>query len=164
MPKYDIETLLSEVKAILVANLNTQIAAVEAEKVAAGAPATNLKPVDVTDGYFEQSWSDKILNINPAIFYGVEQIQAIGTGPATGEVIKVFVEIVAVDTQEDVLMGRRINRYSRAIKEVLEANYDKLSFGNKMKIETVRPISWRLDADTSEEVRVGGVSLITAIA
>ncbi len=163
MPKYDIENLLEDVKAILVANLNTKVAAIESEKEAAGKQAVTMLSV-ASGNYYEQNWSDKILNTNPSIFYGVEQVQATGAGPATAQAIKVFVEIICIDKQEDLFMSKRINRYSRAIKEVLESNYDQLSQGNQMHIETVRPVAFRLDMDSSEEVHVGGVSLITAIA
>ncbi len=164
MPKYDIENLLEDVQALLVANLNTQIAAIESEKEAAGKQVVAMTPVD-SASYYEQNWSDKILNTNPSIFYGIEQVQAMGAGPATGEVLKVFVEIICVDTQADLFMTKRINRYTRAIKEVFEANYDRLAQGsNKLHIETVRPVSFKLDMDASEEIHVGGVSLITAIA
>lgn len=164
MTKYDVENLLSDIKSLLIANLNTAIAAVEAEKISQGLPATGLKPVDATNGYFEQSWSDKILNITPAIFYGIEQIQAVGAGPATAQIYKVFVEVVLVDSGMDVLGKNRIHRYSRAIRDVFEANYDKIPSASKIKIETVTPASFKLDLNSSEVMKVGGVSLTTALA
>lgn len=164
MTKYDVENLLVDVKALLVANLNTKLAAIEAEKVAQGLPATGLLPVDVAKGYFEQSWSDDILNINPAIFFGIEDVQAVGNGPATEERYKIFVEVVVLDSGQDRLTKNRIHRYARALKEVFEENWDSLGGGCKIKVETVRPISFKLDLNTSEEVKVGGVSLTTALA
>lgn len=162
--KYDAENLLSDIKTILKANLNTAITTVENEKVAQGLPATGLLPVDTNVGYFEQNWSDAILNVSPAIFYGIEDVRAEGAGPTTMQTYKVFVEIVVTDRQEDKLMNARIHRYSRAIKDVLEANYDKIPSSAKTKIETVRPVSFKLDLNSSEEIRVGGVSLTTALA
>lgn len=164
MSKYDAENLLHDLKAILVANLNTYIAAIESEKVAQGLPATNLASVDTTNGYFEQNWSDGILNITPAIFYGIEDVRTEGYGPVTSQLYKVWVEIVLVDTQVDKLMTSRIHRYSRAIKDVLEDNWDKLPSASKTKIETIRPLSFKLDLNSSEEIRVGGVSIITSLA
>lgn len=162
--KYDIENLLADIKTILVANLNSSISAVESEKVSQGLPSTGLSAVSTTDGYFEQNWSDAILNVSPAIFFGVEDIHAEGIGPFTSQTYKVFVEVVYVDNGMDALGKNRIHRYARAIKDVLENNWDKIPSSSKLKIETVRPVSFKLDLNSSEEIKVGGVSLITAIA
>lgn len=162
--KYDAENLLADIRSILISGLNAAIDAVEAEKVSQGLPATGLAHVDSTNGYFEQNFSDALLNISPAIFYGIEDVQAEGAGPYTMQRYKVFVEIIVVDSQADKLMNARIHRYSRAIKDVLEQNYDKIPSSAKIKIETVRPVSFKLDLNSSEEVRVGGVSLTTALA
>lgn len=164
MSIYDTESLLSDIKAALVANLNTKIAAVEAEKIAGGFPTTGLASVDTTHGYFEQSWSDELLNYSPAIFFGVEDVQAEGAGPATKQIIRIFVEVVLVDSGMDKLGKNRIHRYTRAIREVLQTLYDRLPGGNKIKIETVRPVSFKVDLNSSEEIKVGGVSLTTALA
>lgn len=159
---YDLECLLDGVEAILKAQLNAQIAAIEAEKIAGGYPATDVQPVD-TDAYHRQTWSDKILNMAPAIFYGVEDIQTVGLGPATAEEIKIFVEVVTVDSGMDDLGGRRLMRYSRAVKQVLEKNWDKIAPG-KCKVSQIRPLNFPVDSNTSEEIKVGGVSVITSIA
>lgn len=171
MARFDTENLMTNVLAIMTANLNAKIAAIEAEKIAGGAPATNLQPVDNTigadgtpNGYFEQTWSDKILNINPAIFYGLENITATSIGPATAERYSIFIEVVLVDSGMDNLTKYRIHRYSRALKEIFEENYASLMSAAQIKIETVRPISFKLDLNSSEEIKVGGISLTTALA
>lgn len=163
MLKYDVENLLADLKKILVANLNTAIAAVEAEKIAQGLPATGLLPIDTTLGYFEQTWSDAILNITPALFFGLEEAQAVGIGPATSEKLKFFVEVIVLDSGMDVLTKNRVHRYSRALKDVMEANYDRIPSSSKIKVETVRPIAFKLDLDSSEEYKVGGISITTSI-
>lgn len=162
--KYDCESLLANIKSILVANLNTKIAAVEAEKIAQGFAATGLASIDTTNGYFEQNWSDKILNINPAIFFGVEDIKTEGIGPGTKKIYKIFIEVILVDSGMDALAKNRIHRYARAIEDVLQENYDKLSSSSQIKIETVVPISFKVDLNSSEEIKVGGVSLTTVLA
>lgn len=165
--KYDVENLLTDIKAILVANLNTQIAAVEAEKIAQGLPNTGLLPVDTGKAYFEQNWSDEIMNYSPAIFFGVEDITAIGGSNgvpgATLQKIQVFVEIIMVDSGMDVYGKNRIHRYARAIRDVLQDNARKLPSSGSIIIETVRPISFKLDLNSSDFVKVGGVSLTTVI-
>lgn len=162
--RYDAENLMSDVKKILLTNLNSKIAAIEAEKIAASFPDTGLQPIDSDTGYFEQSWSDNILNVSPAIFYGIEEIQAKGIGPATVETYKLFVEVIVVDSGQDQLTKNRVHRYSRALKEVFEENYDRLPCQGRIQVETVRPVSFKLDLNSSEEVKVGGVSIVIALA
>lgn len=162
--KYDAENLLADIKALLVANLNAAIAAVEAEKVSQGLPVTNLLPVDTTSGYFVQSWGLRNLNQSPAIWYGVEELKTEGIGPYTKETYKIFVELVLIDTMQDALVNFRTLRYSRALRDVFEKNYDQLPSASQIKIETVHPISFKLDNDSSEEVHICGVSVTTTLA
>lgn len=161
---YSVENLCADIKSFLLNDLNTMIATVEAEKISQGLPVTGLLPINTSYGYFFQNWSDSILNINPAIFFGIEEIAAQGMGPATQETYKIFVEIILVVSGADTLGNIRILRYTEAIKRVLQNNYDRIPSASKIKIETVRPRSFILDANTSEEMRVGGVSLTTALA
>lgn len=164
MARYDSENLMYDIKALLVAQLNTKIAAIEAEKIAAGFPTTGLAAIDTTNGYFEQSFSDEILNINPALFYGIEEVKADGIGPATVERFKIWVEIILIDGGMDQLTKNRVHRYARALKEVFEENWDTaLTNASKIKIETVRPLSFKLDLNSSEMVKVCGLSIITAL-
>lgn len=174
MQKYDLENLLSDINRLLVANINATIDAVEAEKVAQGLPASSIEHIDLTtsttnpsgyNGLFEQSWSPANLNVKNAIFYGVEDIQTQGIGPASVQTVKAFVEIIHTDSGNDILGLKRLARYSRAIKDIFESNFDRFPLtSNKIKIETVRPISFKLETDSSEEIRVGGVSITMAIA
>ena len=164
MSKFRPEDLLNNVKSLLFTYLNDKINEIEAEQLQKGLPATNLTLIDRDNGFFLQSWSDKILNINPAIFYGIEDIKATGVGPTTAQHYRVFVEVVLVDSLADLLGNTRIFRYAEAIKEVFEEHYDQLSSASQIKIETVRPVSFKLDMNSSEEIRVGGVSLITSLA
>lgn len=159
---YDLEDMLDDIEALLKANLNTKIEAITAAKSAAGKSVT--LPTVRDEAYFRQNWTDNILNYSPAIFYGVETIQASGSNSATVEVYKFFVEALFVDNGMDTDGERRLFRYSRAIKEVFQEKFDALPWGTKINIETVRPISFKLDQDSSEEVKAGGVSIITALA
>lgn len=165
MAKYDAENLLAGIRSILSAKLNDAIAAVEAEKIAQGLPATNIAPIDVNEGYFEQTWSFANFNVKQGVYYGIEDMQAKGVGPATQVTYKVFIEIVFADGGNDKLGLKRLHRYTRAIQDVMEDNYDQLPVNSgKINIETIRPISFKLEADSSEEIRVGGVSITMAIA
>lgn len=158
----DSEILVDTLKEILLADLNTKIAAVEAEKVALSKGVSGgLLPVPAA-AYFPQTWDDKILLFKPAIFYGVEEIEPIAIQGVTAQKVELFIDVVLVASQnlEDDTW-RRVNRYTRAVKEVMEANVRKLNSmgGNSVTIKTVRPATFRLGLDNSEEIKVGGVSI-----
>lgn len=158
----DSEVIVDEIKTILVAGLNTKIAAVEAEKVSLGKGVSGgLLPVPAA-AYFVQTWDDKILLFKPAIFYGVEEIEPISIQGVTAQKVEIFIDVVLVASPnllDDV--WRRINRYTRAVKEVMESNVRKLNAmgGNSVTIKVVRPATYRLGLDNSEEIKVGGVSV-----
>lgn len=171
---YDVEDLLDDIVKLLKEKLPAKIEEISAIK-AAKDKAIELAPIPEA-AYFYQNWSDDILNYPVGIFYGLETIQATGSGAATLELYKIFVEVVLVDggietasiEGEKKATGiRKVNRYARAIREVLEDNFDNpkaLPWHTKTNIETVRPLSFTIDGNTSEEVKVGGVSITTGLA
>jgi len=80
----------------------------------------------------------------------------------TAQKVEIFIDVVLVASPnllDDV--WRRINRYTRAVKEVMESNVRKLNAmgGNSVTIKVVRPATYRLGLDNSEEIKVGGVSV-----
>ena len=168
---YDCEDLLDDIVALLKEKLPAKIDEIAAIKSENGKEIS--LPQISEEAYFYQNWSDKILNYPVAIFNGVENIQASGSGPATYEAYRIFVEVVVIDggieTAEingvKTAVGiRKVNRYARAIREVLEDNFASLPWHTKTNIETVRPLSFTIDQNTSEEVKVGGVSITTGLA
>lgn len=165
MAKFDSEDLLDSVLAIMQDNnaLNIKIAAIEAEKIAVGKGVTpTLAAVDV-GSYYLQSWSEKILNTNPAIFYGIEDVVAVDGGGAVAKSYKVFVEIVCVDSGQTNDFSRRISRYSRALEELFTANFAPAMAHGAVKVEQVRPVAFKLALDSEEEIKVGGVSLTVSL-
>jgi hypothetical protein len=160
--RYDVEMLLDDIETLLKANLNTKIATLEAEKVTLG-KGVGLASIS-TNAYVQQTWDDKILNLSPAIFYGIETIETQGANAGSVDYYKIFVEVVLVTNGMDTNAGRKIHRYSRALREVFHENFDRLPWSNKTNIETVRPISFTIDGNSSDEVKVGGVSITTALA
>lgn len=162
MAKYDGEDLLDSVLQIMIEGdaLNNKIAAIEAEKVLKSKGLTpTLKPI-AAGSYHEQTWSDKVLNSTPAIFYGIEDVQSAdgGTG-AVAKTYKVFIEIILVDNGMQNDTHKRIQRYSRALEELFSSAFAPAISGSNVKIDSVRPISFKLELDSSEEIKVGGISL-----
>lgn len=165
MAKFDSEDLLDSILQIMTDGLNTKIAAIEAEKVAKGKGLTPTLAQIPSGGYILQTWNEKALNINPAIFYGIEDVTAQDSGAnVVAKTYKIFVEIVLTDSGMTNDGSRRIARYTRALEEVFKEAFDSVAHISRIKVETVRPVSFRLDTDSSVEVKVGGVSLTMSLA
>ncbi len=165
-PKYDAEDLLDSVLAIMTDNgaLNAKIAAIEAEKLAASKNLTPGLSAIASDAYYAQSWSDKVLNNSPGIFYGIEDVSAVdGGGGVVAKTYKVFVEVVLVDTGQTNDYWKRISRYARALEELFGAAYAPAMGHGAVKIEQVRPMAFKLALDSDDEVKVGGVSISVTI-
>lgn len=163
--KYDAEDLLETVLEVMTNGdaLNVKIAAIEAEKTAAGKGLT--PPLDSIDAaaYYEQTWTNKVLNNTPAIFYGIEDVQATDGGGVVAKLYKVFVEVVMVDSGQTNDAHKRINRYARALEELFSAAFaPALGHGN-VKVDQVRPVAFQLALDSDDEIKVGGVSLQISI-
>lgn len=164
--KYDAEDLLDTVLGIMTdgSALNNKIAAIEAEKTANGKGLTpTLAPV-ASGSYYLQSWSEKILNTNPAIFYGIEEVRSEANGPVIAKTYTIFVEIILVDSGMTNDGSKRINRYARALEEIFAAAFAPAVAQGQVKIDQVRPMAFKLALDSDEEIKVGGVSLQMSLA
>jgi hypothetical protein len=94
-------------------------------------------------------------------------VQTADGGGATSKVFKIFVEVVLVDSGQTNDVFKRIARYSRALEETFLEAIVGIGFnavpGSRVKIDTVRPVSFKLELDSDEEIKVGGISLTIAI-
>ena len=125
MAKFDSEDLLLGILQIMTTGLNTKVAAIEAEKVAKS-PTQGLTPTlasFASNNYYLQTWTDKILQNSPAIFYGIEDVQTLDGAGVAAKTYKVFVEVVYVDSGQTNDAHKRISRYSRALEELFEENF-----------------------------------------
>lgn len=164
--KFDSEDLLDLVLEIMTSGgaLNTKIAAIEAEKVAKGKGVTPTLATIASGSYYEQTWSDKMLNTSPAIFYGIEDVQTVSAnGPVVAKQYKIFVEIVLVDNGMSNDAAKRISRYARALEELFASNFAPAVAIGTVKIDQIRPVGFKLQMDSSEEIKVGGILLEVTI-
>lgn len=160
--KLDVEDILDSVLDIMTNSgaLNATIAAVEAEKTAAGKGLTPTLAAIPSNGYYQQTWTDKILQTSPAIFYGCEDVSVVPGGGGTAKTYKIFVEIVYTDNGQTNDTHKRISRYSRALEELFQEKFQSIDASlGLIKIESVRPIAFKLQLDSDEEIKVGGISL-----
>ncbi len=159
--KIDAEALLDTILAIMTdagTGLNVRIAAIEAEKAAAGkALASSVLPIP-TAGYFRQTW-DEILNTSPAIFYGIEQVTPTSNGPAVAKDFQIFVEVVlsALDITND--STDRVFRYSRALEEIFSEAFKPMAEASQMTVKALLPASFKVEMGAGQDVKIGGVSL-----
>ena len=163
--KFDTEDLLENVLAVMTTGdaLNLKIAAIEVEKAAKGQGLAPEQKQIPTNGYYQQTWSDKILNTSPAIFYGIEDVQSVDGGGALAKIYKIFIEVVYVDNGMTNDVHKRIARYSRALEELFQENKMPKVPYSEIKIDSVRPISFKLELDSDEEIKVGGITLTIAL-
>lgn len=165
--KFDAESVLEMIYDIMTTGgaLNAKIAAIEVEKGAMSpskALTPTLAPIPAS-AYFEQTWNDKILNMSPAILYGIEDVTAQDGGGAVAKTYKCFVEIILVDSGQKADAIKRILRYTRALEELFVTNFST-AIGSTIKIDTLRPVAFKLEmAANSEEIKVGGISLTVTL-
>ncbi len=136
--KYDLENLLADVKAIMVANINTKLVEIDTEK-----GDLTMAPID-NDAYFEQSLTTKTANWDQFILYGISDIESDGKGPMTLQKVSVQIVLILSDFGNDPDINKRVLRYGRALKEIFEKNWKKIS-GRAAQIKTYRPIEDPLD-------------------
>lgn len=163
--KYDAEDLLDTVLSIMVDGgaLNNKVAAIEAEKAAAGKALTPTLAQFSANAFYQQTWSDKVLNTSPGIFYGIEEVTAQDGGGAVAKLYKIFVEVVLIDSGQTNDSHRRINRYARALEELFSKAFEPALGHGGVKVEQVRPVAFRVSLDSDDEVKVGGISLLVSL-
>lgn len=161
MSKFDTEDILDLINSIMSSGgaLNAKIAAIELEK---GALTPTLAPIP-SGGYYAQTWNDKILQTSPGVFYGIEEVLATGIGAAVAKTYRIFVEIVLTDSGLTNDGWRRIARYSRALEELFTSSFGAAAEVGTVKVDQVRPIAFKLELDSSDEVKVGGISLTMSL-
>lgn len=155
-PKYDMERLLDGIVNVYKDNLNAKIAEIQAEK----ADGMVLKTVDAA-AYAVQELNGVTQNYNPYIFVGIEDIQSVGLGPHTADTLIMNVVLVLADEGEDVAIGRRLLRYSRAIRETLEKNWNDTRI-TKAQITSLVPVDFKLQ-NSSQLFRAVGIEIRAAI-
>jgi hypothetical protein len=159
MSKYDVETLLFDVQALLSANLNTKIAAINTEK----GDSITLKNVD-SSAYFLQELNGPPVNLNPFILYGEEKIDAQYQTGNHSKVVTISVVIVVVDEGEDGkdVITKRMLRYRRALEEVIEDSFQLVGNANILMVQSLPAYGFKIDEGNS--YRAIGINIVTGLA
>lgn len=140
MAKYDLESLINDLKAVCVAQLNSKLSAINTEK----ADGLDVPPVS-EDAYFFQSLAKSAAGQYPVfIFYGAEDPTVDSIGAATLEAHSVDF-IVVVREMADDKMSTRMLRYSRAMKEIFEQAFLQRKIGTKIEVISLTPTRFGIE-------------------
>ena len=152
MAIHDFESIIDSVKLIIVNNFNTKLTAITAEK----GDSIVLPPV-FASAYFLQSLDESAANFDPFIVYGIEDIKSESIGPKTSEDIFISVVIVLADNGKNDI-NRIMFRYSRALKEIFEENWQIHDSSTKININrsTVVPFE---SLDSSASYKAIGIEI-----
>ncbi len=136
--RYDIEELLRDLLEVCKANLNTKLAALDAEK---NDGITLLTVPD--EAYFFQSLEKaRAAPYNAFVFWGLDDPTPDGHGPYTLENLGIFFIVVVRDTAETENYLFRLMRYSRAMKEIFEQNFSKNRGRVKLSVQNLSPVGF----------------------
>jgi hypothetical protein len=158
MIKYDLERFLEDIEAILVDQLNDKLVQIDTEK----ADDIILKPVD--DGaYFLQELNSRVANYDPFVVYSIESMEPISTLGGTASKVTVSIVLIIADNGQDIAITKRILRYSRALKEVIEENFALDENGINLEVQSLVPVEFQR-LNTSENYRAVGINVIGTLA
>lgn len=164
MPRnYDVEDLVQDIETLLKASLVTKITALEAAQVAAGLPAaweSPAVPAIDADAYFQFGWTNESLNKAVGVGIFIAEQSSVGEGPFTKQVYVVDVGVYVSGTNNDPLADRKLLRYSKALKELFETSWGQINSAvTREKLETIGPIEFRLNVNSSDDCKIAGVTL-----
>ena len=151
--QYDIERLIDDLVGLVKTNLNTKLTEITIEK----GDSLTLKSVN-DSAYIIQSMNQKIINFDPFIWVIVNNPESDGIGPHTALTVPVDIVILVKDQNQDQNLYKRMFRYGRALKEVIEDNWEKISFGIKLKVNSLAPAPVVL-FNTSDPYKAVGVQV-----
>ena len=155
--KFDEELLLLNLETIIKANLNTKIAALNTEK------NDTISLATVNNSAYIMDVNDKEVNYNPYIIYMISEQTSEARGPVTIENIIINVALIHSDNGLDPYIVKRMLRYRRCLKEVIEENFRSISPCDSVTIESLPVLSFQ-KSNSSYSSKVVGINIITSIA
>lgn len=154
MNKIDEEVALYNVQQMFVDNLNAKIDAINTEKN----DATILEHIDTSNGYAMLTLDEKLMNVDPFLAILIDDIRTVSIGAASESAIDLLCVVIKEDMGEDPQISKKMLRYMRACKEVVEEHFsDKLGTG-QVQIANLAPMYLR-GLNTSKRFKGAGVAL-----
>lgn len=152
MARNDFEEILDSIKTIVSDNFNAKLSTISTEK----GDGVILPSVN-SNAYFFQSLDDSAANFDPFIVYGIVDIESTNMGPSVSEKIMISVVIVLSDNGR-LDINRIMFRYSRALKEIFQDNWQIHNSSSKININSSTVVPF--DAlDSSATYKAIGIEL-----
>lgn len=158
MAKYDVETLINEVKNILINNLSNKIDEVTLDKN----DGMVLAKVDPAAYYIQQINDGPEANLDPIIVIGEDDVNSSSNGPGVSKTHSISAIIMVEDSGQDLQLGNRMFRYRRCLEEIFEKNWASLGNGNKLEIKSLVPVPLT-NLKTGQPSRAVGVSITATL-
>lgn len=155
--KYDVETLVSDIETLIKNNIGAKITAINSEK----SDSITLKTPPANA--FFPDLDDKAANYDPIILTAEANIQTDGIGPNTAEIVTVNVTLLLNDNSQDLFIQKRMQRYRRVLKEIIEDNFFYKRGHGQLRIESL-PILDFIRQDRSLRYKVTGINVISQFA
>lgn len=149
---YDIELFISDIRKILVNNLNTKITAINLEKNTLTDEVGDNFDIDVIpDGGFYFQQLPDLSSYQHFLMFGLADIQVLeAQNDAHIQKVSLFVEVVLVDdgSVQNESQIFKLLRYTRSLQEIFIDNFDKIRGFGKLTVDSLPP--------TITELNTGG--------
>ena len=155
--KFDEELILSNLETILKANLNTKIGTINTEK------GDSITLATINDNAYIMDVDDKEVNYNPYIIYMIADQTSESNGPVTSENLIINIALINSDNGMDKSIVKRMLRYRRALREVIEDNFRNINQCGEVTIESLPVLSFQ-KGSSSIMSKVVGINIITSFA
>lgn len=138
----DVEAIISRVVAVVQANINTKLTAIDARKNDGITLKQFVNPGtgSSTDGSYAVLTTDsQVMNFNPFMYVGAQLAGSQPVGVATD--VDIVIDLVAVLNIEglDHNAWRRLLRYQQALKEIMQENWRDADIPGQLFIESLEP-------------------------
>jgi len=152
MARYDIETLITDLSTLFTTNMTAKINAINSEKN----DSIVLKDLP-TGGVILQSMDGKIANYNPFLYIGVVDLQGEDIPNASRSLQRADVAVLFVlaDEAQDSEIWKRLFRYQRVIREIIEEKFDSMSGQLNLKVKSQVPIELALVNNSYSHKAIG---------
>lgn len=155
--KYDVESLITDIQSVLSSNLNTKLSTIDTEK------NDGMTLTTVASAAYFLDMDDKAANFNPIVLIGESENIGEGIGPATSEKVTIQVALILNDNGTDLNIVKRMLRYRRALKEVIEDNFYKNRRCDYLQVKSL-PVLDFLRSGESLRYKIAGIEIIASIS
>lgn len=157
MGKNDIEKVEKEILKIIQAKFPDKITEINTEKNKDLAPEDQLVLKNVSNDKYFSDFYQKELTPSLFIFFGIEQAEMQSIGSDSAETWSIFYHVFIEDENNLSKIRSQVLRYTRALKEIINENSDKISrFCSKGEISSLTPENVE-DITNDTPFKMGGI-------